>query len=130
MNREAAFDATANRVDSRFRCVAYSMLLIGLLIVLRPSAFPPEKIRSQKKILAAIADHNSDVKAQVEIHLAAFPDDPVVVFAAAEMAAKAHDHEQAIALYKRLPEDRGHWQLQRELGLAKRSRVLGHMLDE
>ena len=130
MKREAVCGITATRIDSPFRFVACCTLLVGLLIVLTPSLFPPAKTRSQKRLLAAIAEHKSDADAQVEIHLAAFPDDPVVVFAAAELASKAHDHTQAFALYHRLPEDRGHWQLQRELGLAKRSRVLGQMLEE
>jgi len=130
MNKKAAFGITAMRIDSPFRLVACCTLLVGLVIVLKPLMFPSAKIRSQKMLLVGIAEHKSDADAQVEIHLAAFPDDPVVVFAAAELASKAHDHEQAFALYNRLPKDRGHWQLQRELGLAKRSRVLGQMLEE
>lgn len=117
-------------VDSGLRVVCLIALLIGNLIVLIPLCFPSDRLRSLSDLRAAIIKHQPDLKAKVIEHLAAFPDDPAALFMGAELAAADHDHPQALEYLSKLPEDGGCWQLQRELGIAKRCRVQGRMLDE
>ncbi len=105
-------------------------LLIGNLIVLIPLFFPSARLRSVSDLHAAIIEHQPDVRAKVIDHLTAFPDDPAALFIGAELAAADHDHKLALEYLSKLPEDAGCWQLQRELGIAKRCRVQGRMLDE
>ncbi len=105
-------------------------IFVGVLTVLLPNIFPSARVRSQRDLRVAIAERNPDVEAKIEKHLAGFQNDPDVLFMAAELAAKQHHQQLAVAYYEKLPQDRGNWQLQRELGLAKRSRVMGQMLDE
>ncbi|MBC7966449.1 MAG: VCBS repeat-containing protein [Fuerstia sp.] len=117
-------------VDSGLRVACLIALLIGNLIVLFPLFFPSARARSLSDWRAAIVARQPDVKAKIGKHLAAFPDDPAACFMAAELAAYDHDQPLAIEYFSKLPADGGRWQLQRELGIAKRCRVQGRMLDE
>ena len=86
--------------------------------------------RQPTNLRTAIVEQQPDRTAKVIEHLATFPDDPESHFMAAELAAGDYDQPLAIEHLSKLPQDGGHWQLQRELGIAKRCRVQGRMLDE
>ena len=78
----------------------------------------------------AASQQQTDLKDRSRQHLKAFPDDPDACFLAAELAMREFDHITAIEYFRRLPEDQGHWHLERELGIAKCCRTQGRMLDE
>jgi tetratricopeptide (TPR) repeat protein len=113
-----------------FQMASCLVLATGLFVVLSQLFFPSERVSSANRVNAAIAANKPDAIAVAQQHLTLFPDDPPILIASAELAAEEHNQALAIEYYKKLPIDGGMWQLQRELGLAKRSRVLGNMLDE
>ncbi len=121
--REAGFDWF-------FRIASCLVLTTGIFFVLSKIFLPSERVGSVSKIFEAIAAHKSNANVMAQQHLVSFPDDPSVLIVAAELAAEKHNQPLAIEYYSRLPADGGIWQLQRALGLAKRSRVSGQMLDE
>lgn len=120
----------ASIVDLGMRGVCLLTLVFGILAVLAPWSSPSARDGSLSDLRTAITDKQPDAIGRIETHLTAFPDDPAAVFMAAELAIADFNQLLAIEYYSKLPQDGGHWQLQRELGIAIQFRVLGQMLDE
>ncbi len=108
------------------------MLLLGAGIVvgLRCFLFPSKQEQSFRSILLAIDEQSPEAFMSLQKHVDDYPDDFAGVFLAGEVASKMFQHDLAIQYYRRLPRDAGEWQLLADLGLAKRYRILGMMLQE
>jgi tetratricopeptide (TPR) repeat protein len=96
----------------------------------RAIAFPKAQDKSFRTLLTAAEEQAPDVLTLIQQHLSHFPDDHAAIFLAGEVAARMFQHDMAIQYYKDLPCDSGQWELLAQLGLAKRYRVLGMMLQE
>lgn len=108
------------------------MLLLGAGIVvgLRCFLFPSKQEQSFRSIFLAIDEQSPDAFMSLQKHVDDYPDDFAGVFLAGEVASKMFQHDLAIQYYRRLPRDAGEWQLLADLGLARRYRILGMMLQE
>ena len=130
------FSQQASRTDSddRFEvvaCNALGLLLIGgVCLIVMTFAWPSERDRSFRQAIVAFDQKSPDAFERIEQHAARYPDDPAGIFLAGEAAAKYFHHERAIEYYRALPRDQSRWELHAELGLARRYRVLGKMLEE
>jgi tetratricopeptide (TPR) repeat protein len=89
-----------------------------------------DRARSLKNAFSAFEQQEPDAAELIRQHAVRFPDDLSGIYLAAEAAAKAFDHEQAIELYKKLPRDHSQWEVLADHGLSRRYRVLGMMLEE
>ncbi len=128
--RATASEPRAATVDLLFRIAGLVVLSAGVLIALLPVVFPSARRQSLSDIQTAIAEHQTDVKQRLERHLTHYPGDPEALIVAAGVAARNGDHQLSIEYFNKLVADGGGWQLQRDLGIAGRCRVLGRMADE
>ena len=107
-----------------------STIIVGNSILLFPQIFPSAQEHSLRDLRIAIDEHKPDLKQRIERHLAAHPDDPEGCFMAAEQAIHDFDQPRATQFFLKLPDDGGHWTLQRELGFARCCRIQGRMFEE
>ena len=122
--------ATSSRIDFGMMAGCVAAIVVGNLILLYPQLFPSARARSLKELRDAVDQKLPDLKKRVEEHLAAYANDPEACFIAAEQAMHDYDHDKSIEYFRRLPDDAGHWKLQRELGIAKCCRIQGRMYEE
>lgn len=107
-----------------------ALLVTGVFFSIRGAAIPGDREQSFSEVLAAVNAQERNAADLIAAHLRTFPDDTSAIYLAGEIAAKSFEHEKAIEYYRALPRDRGEWELLADLGLARRYRVLGLMLEE
>jgi tetratricopeptide (TPR) repeat protein len=115
--------------DIFFCSVLFISVAAGAAIVVY-AGLSDERARSLKNAFSAFEQQEPDAAELIRQHSVRFPDDLSGIYLAAEAAAKAFDHEQAIELYKKLPRDHSQWEVLADHGLSRRYRVLGMMLEE
>ncbi len=121
---------TPGKVDFGMLVGCLTAIIVGNVILLFPLFLPSAHARSLTLLRDAIDERRPEMKMRIQEHLAAYPNDPIACFCAAELAIHDFDHALAIEYFQRLPDDAGHWKLQRELGIAKCCRVEGRMFEE
>ncbi len=110
-------------------CVVFILVVVGAVSVVYPG-LSDERARSFGNAHWAFAQLEPTAAELIRQHSAHFPNDLSGVHLAAEAAAKAFQHQQAIELYKKLPRDHSQWEVLADHGMSRRYRVLGMMLEE
>lgn len=117
-------------LDIAARLCLLFLLIMGGYLTVAAAAWPASHESSFRAAVAALHEQDPDAARMIEKHTADFPDDPAGIFLAGELAAKQFQHELAIQYFQKLPQDHGQWELLAHLGMAKRYRILGLMLEE
>lgn len=100
--------------------IVFAILVVGLVVSLRSVVFPRPVERSRSAVLNLLIDRHGSVVQQAEQHLQQFPDDVEGIALAAEALASQYKHDEAIAIYQKLPRDGGEWEFLANYGIAKR----------
>ena len=130
MTMDSPSSPLGSRATGAFSLAVAVLVGAAVLICARAIAFPAARDHSFRSILAAVEEQDPSVSARIQKHLSQYPADNEAIFLAGEIASRMFQHQQAIQYYRMLPRDGAQWALLAELGLARRYRVLGMMLEE
>lgn len=100
--------------------IVVTILVVGLVISLRSVVFPSAVERSRSALMELLDERHGSVVKLAEKHLQNFPNDIEGIALAAEAMASQYKHDEAIALYQKLPRDGGEWEFLANYGIAKR----------
>lgn len=112
--------------------VVYGLLavfVVGVCVCVRPIVAPTAREASRREIVQAQLIRLPKAWTKAQQHLRDFPDDLLGLALAAEAAATQQQHQAAIQLFERLPQDGGRWEFRREYGIGRRHAVLGQVLS-
>jgi tetratricopeptide (TPR) repeat protein len=115
--------------DIVFRNLTVILVFLGPVIVVG-SWLSDARARSFRIAFSAFEQQDPNAADLIRQHTARFPNDFSGIHLAAEAAAKASQHEQALEFYQQLPRDDAQWELLADHGMSKRYRILGKMIEE
>ncbi len=120
----------SSRFERFFAWMIAIPLVSGLAWCIVRECCPSPSEQAVRRILIGIERRQPDVLALAQDCLQRFGDTPFHNALAALAASSCSEHDLAIDYFQRLPADGGHWEFQRNLGLARRTEITGQLEDE